>query len=143
MHTKQKLGDSQRVVTLEKAVKRTEEEVTRLRSLLHERETALYESQDKVATMQSERSRIAKELSNFETDLREQRFDSERFGLELQALKHSQKSTATTHAREMSIISGEHKQAKDQLAKVEHEFATLRKSNGELIQWRESHVCSP
>lgn len=110
----------------------------RLRVSLDAKTHALEQAENRVATLQRERERVTKDLTEFERDLRAARLESKRFGAELQRLKLDQ-ATAKQGADER--LEREYRSAQDKLRVLRLELDEERATCRSLERWREDHKC--
>ncbi len=81
---------------------------------------------------------MAQELIAFESDLKSQRAESKRFGVQLELLKSEQQDSIARNAAEFSQLERSAEGAKSRLRSTEQELRTARADYAELRNWRES-----
>jgi chromosome segregation ATPase len=112
----------------------------RLRVSLDAKTHALEQAENRVATLQRERERVTKDLTEFERDLRAARLESKRFGAELQRLKLDQQA-ATAKQGADERLEREYRSAQDKLRVLRLELDEERATCRSLERWREDHKC--
>ena len=125
--------------SLRKSLEAAELDINLLREEAQTRETTLQTAEAKVTRLQSERSMITKELTEFEEDLNVQRRESHRFGIELQKLKVQQQGCAAKHAGELAEVEREFKLSQTKLHATERELETAQRIRQKLEQQRGLH----
>ena len=115
------------------------EDVRTLQASLRESKAKLCEAENRVVMYHKERTTVARELTEFETDLKSQRAESKRFGMELQLLKKDQQASEMRHATEMAKIDGNCQAANNRLKVTLRELQGVRTEYEKLRAWRDGH----
>jgi len=112
-----------------------------LQAALREANSIVERAEAQVSALQEQRASVAHELLAFEADLKSQRAESKRFGVQLQLLKSEQQTVAARTAGEVAQLESERRAVKVQLVATERDLEEARNAYAELDIWRETHHC--
>lgn len=121
---------------------RAAETIRTLQQSLQAANSKVEGAEARMTTLQRERASVAHEVAEFEADLRSQREESKRFGVQLQLLKSEQLAVATRNETEVARLERECRKGKERLDATTRELRDCQNDYSEIRRWRDVHECN-
>jgi len=128
-----------KVETLQSALRDANMSTDKLRIALKEKADSLRHAETTITSLQRERASITKELLEFESDLQNQRVESEAFGRELKSLKSEQGGSARLK-EDMAVLQRNYRSAKEALQQAKDQLEIQVRRARELKNWQIVHL---
>lgn len=112
-----------------------------LQASLGEATARVARAESQMIALREERASVAQELNAFEVDLRSQRAESKRFGIQLELLKSEQQASTSRSTAQRAQLENDSRMVKDRLRSTERELQSARADYTELQRWRDTHEC--
>ncbi|ORX39013.1 hypothetical protein BD324DRAFT_618212 [Kockovaella imperatae] len=135
-------ADSIQIQELEKKLRELRVKVRSLELSLDDRTEALRTAEERIASMRREKQSTADELALFENDLRAQRIENERFGVELRRLQAAQKQSDPNVEAELAACQRDLDTARRGRDHCEQLLKEARQDCSDLELWKTSHQCN-